>query len=257
MRLRCHFFLLLGLTGILLAGVGCGSGSARERREDRDPLIRGAREKKAAGDIDGAIEAYQRALDKKPQLGRAHLELGWIYDHDREDHVRAIYHYQRYLEMRPEAEKQDLVRDLIAQARILYAASLPEKPNEAIRQIALLKEENAALRAQLDRSAPVPRSTLPSAAPSAAAAPARPAIAPVATPAPQPTPVVAAPAPTPAAATTYVVQPGDTLSRIAGRMYGDSKKWQQIYDANRASMPGGPQSMKVGQTLVIPNAERR
>ena len=255
MRLRCHFLFFLGLSGLVLTGVGCGSGSVRERREDRDPLVRSAREKKAAGDIAGAVETYLRALDKKPQLGRAHLELGWIYDEDLEDYIRAIYHYQRYLELRPEAEKQDLVRDLIAHARIDFAASLPDQPSEAIRQIAMLKEEVAALRAQLDRAPATPRASLAESAP--APTPAAPVARAAAPPPPQPLqPPPPAPAPV-VASTTYVVQPGDTLSRIAGKVYGDSKKWQRIYDANRVALAGGPQSMKVGQTLVIPQAERR
>jgi len=50
---------------------------------------------------------------------------------------------------------------------------------------------------------------------------------------------------------SYKVMPGDTLSRIAGNVYGDSKRWQEIYQANRSLLPT-PQSLKVGQTLQIP-----
>jgi nucleoid-associated protein YgaU len=32
---------------------------------------------------------------------------------------------------------------------------------------------------------------------------------------------------------TYVVVKGDSLSKIAGREYGDPQKWRRIYDANR------------------------
>ncbi len=251
MRLTSHLLIVFALGGALLAGAGCGSTSLRDQREERDPLLKRAREKKNAQDIPGAVEAYLRAIDKRPQLARAHLELAWIYDHDLEDYVRAIYHYQRYLELNPNAEKQDLVRDLIAHARISFAASLPDQPSEAIRRISMLEQENATLRAQLE-STPPARATASAAAPVAVA----PTPAPVAQPA---APVAAKPA-TPSAPVTmtpYVVQPGDTLSRIAGKVYGDSRKWQQIYDANRSALPGGPQSVKVGQTLSIPKTETR
>jgi nucleoid-associated protein YgaU len=48
-----------------------------------------------------------------------------------------------------------------------------------------------------------------------------------------------------------VVQVGDTLSRIAEQMYGDSSQWEKIYEANRNTL-NSPQSIHVGQTLVIP-----
>lgn len=75
-------------------------------------------------------------------------------------------------------------------------------------------------------------------------------------PAPQPVaqPVIydTAPTATPAPASgggTYVVQKGDTLYGIARQRYGDGKQWQRIAQAN----PGvSPQSLKIGQTLVIP-----
>ncbi|MGH7178425.1 MAG: LysM peptidoglycan-binding domain-containing protein [Tepidisphaeraceae bacterium] len=48
---------------------------------------------------------------------------------------------------------------------------------------------------------------------------------------------------------TYTVKRGDTLYGIARTRYGDGKQWQKIASAN----PGvTPQSLKVGQTLVIP-----
>lgn len=49
----------------------------------------------------------------------------------------------------------------------------------------------------------------------------------------------------------YVVQPGDTLFRVAERFYGDSNKWKRIRDANRANIsPDG--RIRAGQRIVIP-----
>ena len=248
MRKRCCRILNLLVAGAMLVTLaGCGIDSARDQRDERDPLLRRAQSRKNANDIEGAIDAYQRALDKKPQLALAHLQLGILFDQNREDYVRAIYHYERYLEMRPQSEKAELVRELVGQARVDFAASLPDKPSEAIRAIAMLKEENAALRDQLDRF-----SRAPTPAPAPVAAPPSVSAAPQATRAVAP-PAVAPSAPAPAtSASTYVVKSGDTLSRIAGKVYGDSKKWQKIYEANRSALSGGPSSVKVGQTLIIP-----
>lgn len=51
------------------------------------------------------------------------------------------------------------------------------------------------------------------------------------------------------APTTYTVQRGDSLSRIAQRVYGDSRKYPLIQQANNLSDPG---RIWVGQVLVIP-----
>lgn len=50
---------------------------------------------------------------------------------------------------------------------------------------------------------------------------------------------------------TYTVQKGDTLSRIAQKFYGSSKKWRRIVEANKDKL-GQSQVLKAGMTLVIP-----
>ena len=52
-------------------------------------------------------------------------------------------------------------------------------------------------------------------------------------------------------AKTYKVQSGDSLSRIARKMYGDASMWEAIYNANK-SIIKNPNIIYVGQVLVIP-----
>ncbi|MBM4156285.1 MAG: LysM peptidoglycan-binding domain-containing protein [Lentisphaerae bacterium] len=59
------------------------------------------------------------------------------------------------------------------------------------------------------------------------------------------------PAPAVAQAQTYTVQSGDTLSVIAGKVYGDPNAWRRIYDANKGLLPD-PGSVRPQQVLVIP-----
>lgn len=56
------------------------------------------------------------------------------------------------------------------------------------------------------------------------------------------------------AAETYVVQPGDTLSKIARQYYGEAwaTSWQRIYEANRDVIGDDPGRLRVGMTLQIP-----
>ena len=53
-------------------------------------------------------------------------------------------------------------------------------------------------------------------------------------------------------ATTYTVESGDTLHRIANKVYGDSKLWNQIYEANKSTIGSDPAALKVGMKLQIP-----
>lgn len=50
---------------------------------------------------------------------------------------------------------------------------------------------------------------------------------------------------------TYTVQPGDNLSTISKRFYGDANKYPQIVKANNLA---DSDKIKVGQQLVIPAA---
>ncbi|HEY7529475.1 MAG TPA: LysM peptidoglycan-binding domain-containing protein [Gemmatimonadota bacterium] len=58
-------------------------------------------------------------------------------------------------------------------------------------------------------------------------------------------------APAAAGARTYEVRPGDSLSRIAQRFYGDGNQWPRIHEANRDQIKD-PDLIYPGQKLVIP-----
>ncbi len=57
----------------------------------------------------------------------------------------------------------------------------------------------------------------------------------------------------PAAPTTYVVQKGDTLEKIAKKVYGDAKRWPRIYKANKVLLKNANR-VYPGQRLTIPPA---
>ena len=56
------------------------------------------------------------------------------------------------------------------------------------------------------------------------------------------------------AGTTYTVQKGDTLQKIASQFYGTSRKWQRIYEANRDVLKS-PDRVYPGQELFVPDLE--
>ena len=53
-------------------------------------------------------------------------------------------------------------------------------------------------------------------------------------------------------ANTYNVVSGDSLSKIARKMYGDAGKWQSIYNANKSIIGNNPNLIYTGQKLTIP-----
>jgi LysM repeat protein len=73
-------------------------------------------------------------------------------------------------------------------------------------------------------------------------------------PAPASTKPLQSPSPTASkttAAEEYTVKAGDTLSRLAGRYYGDPFKWGRIYDANKQTLKN-PNYIFIGQRIMIP-----
>ena len=49
----------------------------------------------------------------------------------------------------------------------------------------------------------------------------------------------------------YTVVKGDSLSKIAKRVYGDANKWHTIFDANRDKI-SNPDLIHPGQVLTLP-----
>jgi nucleoid-associated protein YgaU len=70
---------------------------------------------------------------------------------------------------------------------------------------------------------------------------------------PQEEPPTDSPEPPPGedAQDTYIVQPGDTLSKIALRLYGNAALWALIFEANRDKL-ANPSLLRVGMELRIP-----
>jgi len=64
------------------------------------------------------------------------------------------------------------------------------------------------------------------------------------------TPASAAAAP--AAAKTYTVQAGDSLSKISKQFYGNANEYMKIFDANKDQLKD-PNMIKPGQVLKIPS----
>jgi len=74
-----------------------------------------------------------------------------------------------------------------------------------------------------------------------------------------PGPVSNSPSVTPVAAGktagTYTVQSGDTLSKIAKNLLGDSSRWPEIMNLNKGVL-SAPEKLKIGMTLTLPTGAK-
>jgi nucleoid-associated protein YgaU len=62
--------------------------------------------------------------------------------------------------------------------------------------------------------------------------------------------------PSPAAAASYTVKSGDTLSKIAREQLGDANAYMEIFKANRDQL-SDPDKIRPGQVLKIPQIARK
>jgi len=236
--------LVIITCALLLTGCGQKDGAQLDAADEKDSHVRKGLEQVSLKNLDEAIGQFETALAKKPELGRPDLELAIIYQQHEKNYARAIYHYERYLEKRPLTEKRPLIQDWIKQAKVSLAGETGVAGGDVSEELVRLTRENNLLRRQLETAGGAAPATVANVRTILTQPPAprpRPAAAPVA----------ANPVEQPKAARTYQVRPGDTLSRIAGSVYGDTGKWRKIYDANRDKMKTET-DIKIGQTLTIP-----
>jgi nucleoid-associated protein YgaU len=122
--MKMHGFRVACLLGIsvLLAGCGRHSVARRDARERNNRLVAQAYQKIEAGSFGEAAILLREALDTFPTMARPHLDLAIILHEREQDYMRALYHYQRYLELRPGTEKDVMIRARMVQARDAFVA---------------------------------------------------------------------------------------------------------------------------------------
>jgi len=131
--------------GLLVIGSGCGQAgvSAAEAEERSSALFRKARDAEQSGDIKEAVRLYNKVLIEEPKSFSAHFQLATLLHDHEENYIGAIYHYQQYLFLRPEAEKSTLAQDRIRIAEQLLAPQILRKVGDSVQGISqahLLKE---------------------------------------------------------------------------------------------------------------------
>ncbi|MDB6068622.1 MAG: peptidoglycan-binding protein [Pedosphaera sp.] len=144
--LRCAIGILLCLA---MSGCFPGGDSLDEQKE---PHFLTGKSLVNQLDYPGAIESFEKALEVNPRSASAHFELGCLYSEKENDPAAAIYHYQRYLKLRPKSENADLVRQLINRCITELARNVPSLgtlPPGAQHDLDRLMTENKQLKEKL------------------------------------------------------------------------------------------------------------
>jgi tetratricopeptide (TPR) repeat protein len=231
--------LLIIAGGLALLAGGCDLSPTPP---EQSAAYQQAQKLREANDYRAAAQSYQQLLDDHPRFARGHLEWGLLCDEKLGDPIGAIYHYRRYLELEPSADKRRVVEDFIERAKLSLAAKLPQPAGVDTSELLRLQAQNAALAAEL-----AALKTKPSEFSEAATS----GVARVAAPPPPPATAAASAVPETPKPRVHVVQKGDTLYSLAVRYYNDRTAWKKIYEANRAALSNKDQ-LRIGQSLVIP-----
>jgi len=242
--------LCLAIAGSLTLS-GCGSSTIAGMDEEKEPQFIIGRSRVNALDYQGAIESFEKALEANPRSGAAHMELGWLFAKNESDPAAAIYHYEKYLKLRPDADNAETIRGHIFRLKQELAKGvLPIPPSTEIqRQMEQLADENRQLREQLSKQQTATsqissnnRTVVASLAsingsPDQSSAPARPSGGTTAALRTERGAV---------STRTHKVQAGETPVAIARRY---NVKLDALLTANPSL---NPKRMHVGQSLVIP-----
>jgi len=237
-------------TAVLLCASlsGCLPSGQGQFEEEKESHYVAGRNCVSGMDYEGGIEQFEKAVEVNPRNASAHFQLGCLYEEKQPDPAAAIYHYEKFLKLRPSADNAEVVRQHINNckqdlAKVVLPLPIPPGMQREFEQLAeenkRLREENEGLKASLAQLASTNRPGQASARPVS-----NPALAASGN---SSRPVTAGGGgPATAANRTHVIKQGETLISVA-RKYG--VKLDALLKAN----PGvDPKRLAVGKSLNIP-----
>lgn len=138
---------------LILSMSGCVPAGQSELDEERESHFLAGKRAINTLDYSGAIEEFEKAIEANPRNSKAHQQLGWLYEEKESDPAAAIYHYEKYLKLRPDSDNAEVIRQRIVNCKQDLAKTvlpLPITPGMQ-RQIEQLVEENKRLKEENER----------------------------------------------------------------------------------------------------------
>ncbi len=98
---------------ILTLGVGCSPSPMSNLDEEKDPHFITGKNKISSYDYNGAVEAFEKALESNPRSASAHFEIGLLHYQRINDYAAAIYHFDKFLSLNPKHARAETVKQFI------------------------------------------------------------------------------------------------------------------------------------------------
>lgn len=143
--------LPLLLTIFCIVGSGCSPDAFFPEDEERDRDFQRARDAERLGDFEGAAEFYERALERNPRSAIVHLGYASLCEVSLQRYAYAVYHYQRYLRLRPDDPRADDIRRRVTNCTERLATTVPLviRSETIARDLEAVRRENQALKVQV------------------------------------------------------------------------------------------------------------
>lgn len=210
--------------------------------EKAHPVFQKAVKAEEAGKYAEAASGFQEYLDFNRKSPITHEKLAKLYADNLDDPFLSAYHYQQILVYQPDSPDRDAIETFIVAQEKKFAEKMQQKYprdfpsvtelnklkddyNNLVYAAIKVKKRNAALQKKLKGEIKV---TGPGGQQRVVAE---------------------------GVQEIYTVQSGDTLTKIAKKVYGSSKNYKLIYEANKDTMPSEA-SLKIGQKLKIPKLKK-
>jgi LysM repeat protein len=239
--------------GLVLVGAlcwqGCTPGGSTAMDEQKEPHYLRGLGLASSFDHKGAIAAFEKALEVNPRSASAHFELALLLDKHENNPAATIYHFEKFLALKPNSDRADIIRPRItackqelAKSFLLTTGGQNAQPDLDKMKLELERvvAENMQLRRQLEhlQGSPAPVNAAPAPAPKAGSARVPSAPSPAVATDPRPA--------TKGEMKTYTVKAGDNPANIA-------RKHGITVEALTAANPNlNPTKLQIGQQLNIP-----
>ena len=151
-------FRILLIVSVIFCGA-CSSSDLSLVEETEERQFKLAKDFQSQGRYEDALITYLGLISVLRESPESHLEVGYIYLQTLKDPIRAIYHFDRYLDLKPESERTIQVKQLIETAKLEFLRQLPTKPFQAevdrmdlLEIIEKLKKENSELKLKYNQA---------------------------------------------------------------------------------------------------------
>jgi LysM repeat protein len=225
MRYSLKRFATGAALGLALAATSCDRMITPRSAQ----IIKDAENKTADGNYLRAITLYESALDDSPRAADVHYRLALLYDDKMHEPLHALHHFKRYLTLAPSGPHATEVKNFMKKDELELGTSLSGDSVVSRAEAARLKNENLALRKEVeDQRARHSNEKIPA-----------------------DTKIAGTDKKSSNTPRTYVVRQGDTLASISRKFYKSSGRWKKIRDANKGVIDD-PAKLKPGTALTIP-----